>query len=146
LQSTTHILSSSNTSSHKLPAAGSISGAPLPEHAPSNSSSDNLLDDAVKLLSDRELETLGVLQTSCDIGSVVEQAVAAAKEKQRCCEETRGAFKLAGKTFNLKDGANKIFKLLDRFKYVGDIAAGADPVHFGLAWAGFRLLLDVRVV
>lgn len=73
----------------------------------------------------------------------MEQALAAAQEKQRLCLEKRWRFTFAGKEFILKDEADKVVSLLNRFKAVGDVAVNADPIHAGLPWAGIRLLLEV---
>lgn len=73
----------------------------------------------------------------------MEQALAAAQEKQRLCLEKRWRFTFAGKEFILKDEADKVVSLLNRFKAVGDVAVNVDPIHAGLIWAGIRLLLEV---
>ena len=74
----------------------------------------------------------------------LDDALTAAKEKQRCCIEKKWTCTFGGRSITLKDEAEKILGWLDRFKAVGDIAANADPVHAGLPWAGIRLLLEVR--
>jgi hypothetical protein len=45
----------------------------------------------------------------------------------------------------LFEQADKVVRLLDRFKAVGDIVANVDPVHVGLPWAGVRAILEVRI-
>lgn len=74
----------------------------------------------------------------------LDDALRAAKQKQRCCNKKKWTLTFGGRTITLKDEAEKIIGWLDRFKAVGDIAANADPVHVGLPWAGIRLLLEVR--
>lgn len=117
--------------------------------APFNSSlSHNLLVDALKRLSGRDRETIEeyILPTSSDIDLALEQALAAAKEKQRCCDEKRWTFTFAGQAVTVKDEADKVVHWLNRFKAVGDIVVNVDPVHAGLPWAGVRLLLEVIAI
>ncbi|KAL9027314.1 MAG: hypothetical protein Q9196_004145, partial [Gyalolechia fulgens] len=80
-----------------------------------------------------------------DIDLALEQALAAAKEKQRCCIEKRWTFTFTGRTIVLKEEANKVVSWLNRFTAVGDVVANVDPVHVGLPWAGIRLLLNAAV-
>jgi hypothetical protein len=106
------------------------------------------LDDALQRLSARDRATIRehILPTSSNIGLAVEQALAAAQEKQRCCLEKRWRFRFAGREFILKEEADKVIHWLNKFKDLGDIAVNADPIHVGLPWAGIRLLLEVRSV
>lgn len=150
VSSSTQILSSPSPPSARLVTANSptASANPSSEQATSNpSSSHNLLDDALKLLSDGDCATLReyVLPNVSDIDLALERALAAANEKRRCCLEKRWRFTFAGREFILKEEADKVVRWLNRFKDVGDIAANADPVHAGLPWAGIRLLLEVRI-
>ena len=112
-------------------------------HYPSSGS--NLLDDALKRLSDSDRATLReyVLPTS-DIDFTLRQALAAAEEKQRYCIEKRWTFTFRGRKVTLKEEADKVVHWLNRFTGVGDVVANVDPVHVGLPWAGIRLLLVVR--
>jgi hypothetical protein len=119
------------------------------QQATSNSSTSyNLLDDALKRLSDHDRATLQdhILPNSSDIGLALKQALVAAQEKQRCCDEKRWTFTFAGRAVTLKEEADKVVRWLDRFKAVGDVAANANPVYAGLPWAGIRLLLEVRIL
>ena len=138
------------------PSAGQVTANPpnpcilIPPSQPATtkpSSSDNIFEIVRKRLSDNDWAILEnfIPLTSGDIDSALKQAVAAAKEKQRCCLEERWKIALAGKEFILKEKANKIVRWLNRFKDVGDVAAAADPVHAGLPWAGIRLLLEVSI-
>lgn len=144
-------LASSSAPSTGLVAANSSTtsaAASSPPQATSNpSSSHNILDDALKALSNRERATIGEhTLISSDIDSALNQALAAAKEKQRCCYEKRWTFTFAGRAVTLKDEADKVVRWLNRFKAVGDVAVKVDPVHAGLPWAGIRLLLEVRAI
>jgi hypothetical protein len=150
--SSTQIFASSSPPSAGLDAANlpnASATVSLSQQATSKSSSSNkLLSDALKRLSDRDHATLReyILPTSNDIDLALEQALAAAKEKQRRCLEKRWRFTFAGREFILKEEADKVVSWLNRFKDVGNVAASADPVHAGLPWAGIRLLLEVRIL
>jgi hypothetical protein len=113
---------------------------------PHSSPSPTILDNALKRLSDSERSTLRkyVALTSNDVDFALRQALAAAEEKQRYCNEKRWTFTFAGRKVTLKEEANKVICWLNRFKAVGDVAVNADPIHAGLPWAGIRLVLEVR--
>ena len=136
--SSTQILSSSSLSS---PAAS----VPPSQQA---SFSHNLLDNALKQLSHCDRETLQdhILPNSSDVNLALEQALAAAQEKQQHCLEKRWRVTFAGREFVLKEEADKVICWLNRVKQVGDIVVNVDPVHAGLPWAGIRLLLEVRIL
>lgn len=149
--SSTQVLASSSAPSTGLVAANSPTASAAASSSPqvtSNpSSSRNILDDALKALSNQERETIREhTLISSDIDSALNQALAAAKEKQRGCYEKRWTFTFAGRAVTLKDEADKVVRWLNRFKAVGDVAVNVDPVHAGLPWAGIRLLLEVRAI
>ncbi len=109
-------------------------------------SNPDLFDDVLKRLSDDDRAILQdyILNNASDIDLALEQALAAAKEKQRCCIEKRWTFTFTGRAVDVKEEADKVVGWLDRFKAVGDIVANVDPMHVGLPWAGIRLLLEVK--
>jgi hypothetical protein len=150
--SSTQILALSNPPSTGLITANSPHSSAPPssaQQATSNPSfSHNLLDNALKRLSDRDRVTLQDhnLPNSCDIDLALKHALNAAEEKQRCCVEKRWTFTFAGRAVTLQDEADKVVRWLNRFKAVGDVAVNADPLHAGLLWAGIRFLLEVRAV
>lgn len=71
--------------------------------------------------------------------------MAKVEEKKAECEAKRWTFTIAGRSTVLREEADKVIHWLNRFKSVGDVAVSADPVHAGLAWAGVRLLLEVKL-
>lgn len=99
-----------------------------------------------KRLSDDDRVTLQdyICQNTSGIGLVLEQALVAAKEKQRYCIEKRWTFTIKGRTIAVKEKADRVVGWLNRFTPVGDVVANVDPVHVGLPWAGIRLLLEVK--
>lgn len=110
------------------------------------SSNPDLLHDVLKRLSDDDRATLQdyMFHNASDINLALEQALTAAKEKQRYCIEKRWKFIFRGRIVDVKEEADKVVGWLDRFKAVGDIVANVDPMHVGLPWAGIRLLLEVK--
>jgi hypothetical protein len=150
--SSTQILALSNPPSAELITANSPNASAAPSSSQQTtfnpSFSHNLLDNALKRLSDRDRATLRdhILPNSSDIDLALKQALDAAEEKQRCCIEKRWTFTFAGRAVTLQDEADKVVHWLNRFKAVGDVAVNADPLHAGLLWAGIRFLLEVRAV
>ena len=84
-----------------------------------------------------------MLHNANDVGLALEQVLAAAKEKQRCCIGKRWTLTFAGRNVVVDEEAEKVVGWLNRFKAVGDVVANVDPMHVGLPWAGIRLLLEV---
>lgn len=124
----------------------SIDPLSSPQATSTPSSNLDLLHDVLKRLSDDDRATLKdyIFHKASDIDLALEQALAAAKEKQRCCIEKRWTFTFTGRTVVVKEEADKVVGWLNRFTAVGDVVANVDPVHVGLPWAGIRLLLEVK--
>jgi hypothetical protein len=40
---------------------------------------------------------------------------------------------------------DKVMRLLDKFKAMGDVVANIDPIHVGLPWVGIRAILEVCI-
>ena len=112
----------------------------------SPSSSSGLLCDVFKRLSDDDRATLQdyICHNTSDTGLALEQALLAAKEKQRYCIEKRWTFTVKGRTIAVKEKADRVVGWLNRFTAVGNVVANVNPVHVGLPWAGIRLVLEVK--
>ncbi len=119
--STTQIINSSSTqnvSSSTAPAGPVLTNlltagaAPLssPQATYTPSSNPNLLHDVFQRLSDNDRATLQnhMFYNASDIDSALEQALAAAKEKQQCCIKKRWTFTLIGRNVVLKEEADKV--------------------------------------
>jgi hypothetical protein len=63
-------------------------------------------------------------------------------ESRDACRERGLKFKFGGKTFVVRDLADKILSWVEKFKEIGDIAVQYDPGHAALPWAGVRLILQ----
>jgi hypothetical protein len=72
-----------------------------------------------------------------------ERLCAAAARKRDECDAKRWRFELHGRTYILRDVAEKVIAWLNTFKQVGDVAVQYDPGHAPLPWAGVRFLLEV---
>ena len=128
-----------------LPACQSVRVSPTSPTVASALDRD-LLDSAWQRLSPQEQASIPkhILPTD-DIDSVIANALSAAQEKRKLCENRRWTFTIGGHTVRLRDEADAVILWLDRLKKVGDIAVNVDPMHAGLPWAGIRLLLGVRI-
>ena len=80
-----------------------------------------------------------------DISASIKKAIDAAEEKKQLCIKKQWSMTIGGKTIVLRDKVNTVVDLVSKFKDIGSIAVGADPVHAGLPWAGICLLLQVVV-
>ncbi|KAK4893768.1 hypothetical protein LTR49_028466, partial [Elasticomyces elasticus] len=107
----------------------------------------SFLDKALLALTPREREIIKAHQTARPQGvhAVVEDAYTAALSQKRKCEDKRWRWEFRGRTVVLRDEADKVAALLDRFKSVGDVVANVDPVHVGLPWAGIRIILEAHL-
>lgn len=95
---------------------------------------------------DRDIIQQHSVTKTTDVDALVQQALAATRQKQATCQAKKWSLTFHGHTVILQDKADNIVKWLDHFKQVGDVASNADPVHVGLPWAGIRLLLEVNIV
>jgi len=127
----------SATGSPTVQAAG---GAPSATDA-------TFLEEVRKRLTEKQRSTLddSNRQGSGNINSALNSALQAAEDKKELCISKRWTLKIGSRTISPREKAEKIVELLDKFKRIGDIASGADPVHFGLPWAGVSFLLQVAV-
>jgi hypothetical protein len=134
------IPSSPATSLHNIPTGQATGGA-------SSTTDASFLEDVRKRLTEEQRRTLDDSngQGSGNIKSAFESALQAAEDKKELCISKRWTLKIGSRTFSPRDKAEKVVELLDKFKRIGDIASGADPVHFGLPWAGVSFLLQVAV-
>ncbi|KAF2400562.1 hypothetical protein EJ06DRAFT_538063 [Trichodelitschia bisporula] len=60
----------------------------------------------------------------------------------RAAEKNRDLYQGQSQNAKLREVTDGVIRWLDKFKGVGDILSNADPLHFGFAWAGFRLVLE----
>lgn len=101
------------------------------------------LDDVMELLDSKHRSTLLEHRADpLDIGTTIQNAISAAEEKQKQCDERKWRLTIGNKTVILRDKVDTVIGLISKFKDIGSIATGADPVHAGLPWAGICLLLQ----
>lgn len=128
--------------------------SPAPSPAPTTQSNASGTSTATQqdfqtrvflLLSSKDRDTIQqhTVTNTTDVDALVQQALAATRQKQTIYQAKRWTFTFRGHTVVLREKADNIVKWLDQFKEVGDVASSVDPVHVGLPWAGIRFLLEV---
>jgi hypothetical protein len=91
-------------------------------------------------LSDSDKESLPF--TDDDKRNYLEKVLNHTARSRDACRERGLKFKFRGKTYVVRDLADKILSWVDKFKEIGDIAMQYDPGHAALPWAGIRLVLQ----
>lgn len=105
-------------------------------------------EDVLIRLSDEHqkiIRDLYVDPDPLDISVSIQKAIDAAEDKKQLCVEKQWSMTIAGKEIVLRDKVNTVVDLISKFKDIGSIAVGADPIHAGLPWAGICLILQVVV-
>jgi hypothetical protein len=125
----------------------------VPARTPSSSAAyttcgSSILADALEALGpdDKELISTLLLPTNAiSIDAAFVEVHTRARVLQQRCNIKRWSWSYKGREVYLADQMDKVVRLIDRFKAVGDVAANVDPVHVGLPWAGIRMILEVRI-
>lgn len=107
-----------------------------------------ILADALETLAPDDCETIKVLLRSTNVvsaGDAFDEVHARATQLQQDLECKRLSWNYKGRQVYLFEQADKVVRLLDKFKAVGDVIASVDPIHIGLPWAGVRAILEVRI-
>jgi hypothetical protein len=132
----------------------------LPSSSCSGAASEDLWAQALQTLSSNEHATLcdelnaantptqdaagfGPPPPPTSLPDVLEQLCRAAARKKAECDARRWRFVLRGRTYILRDVADKVIVWANLFKQVGDVAVQHDPGHASLPWAAVRFLLEV---
>lgn len=68
------------------------------------------------------------------------------KSQTRATEKAWSISRSNGQKVIVRDLLAKVVKWVNHFKAVADVAIQYDPVHAALPWAGFRFLLNVRLL
>ena len=108
----------------------------------------SILADALEALQFDHREIIRILLQPTNVVSAddaFDEVHAYARELQQRSKIKRWTWTYRGRQMYLFEQADKVVRLLDRFKAVGDIVANVDPVHVGLPWAGVRAILEVRI-
>jgi hypothetical protein len=139
--------SSTRGSSQNLPASSATSTSQPNVSGTLTATSQDFQDRVFLLLPPQDQDTIRqhTVPNATGIDAVVQQAIAATKQKQAICQSKRWTFSSCGQKVILREKADNIVKWLDRFKQVGDVASNVDPMHIGLPWAGIRFLLEASV-
>jgi len=108
----------------------------------------SILADALEALQSDHRETIQILlqpTNAVSADDAFNEVHVYARELQQRSKIKRWSWNYKGRQVYLFEQADKVVRLLDRFKAVGDIVANVDPVHVGLPWAGVRAILEVRI-
>jgi hypothetical protein len=97
----------------------------LPSTAQTTTPKPISLDD---VLAELETEQQDVIrrycqQTLADVSTSVQQAIDNAEEKRKLCIDQRWKMTIGAKTIVLRDKADLVISLVNKFKHVGSIAA-----------------------
>jgi len=128
------------------PTAGSA--RPALSASTNTSIASSILADALEGLESNYRRTIrDLLQPTNAVSAddAFDKVHAHARELQQRSKIKRWTWSYRGRQIYLFEQADKVVRLLDRFKAVGDIVANVDPVHVGLPWAGVRAILEVRI-
>jgi hypothetical protein len=135
------------------------SPSPLPAHPTARSTqpalptstntsvASSILADALEALESDHRKAIRILlqpTNTVSVNDAFDEVHAHARELQQRSKIKRWSWNYKGRQIYLFEQADKVVRLLDRFKAVGDIVANVDPVHVGLPWAGVRAILEVR--
>jgi hypothetical protein len=134
--------SRAETSQPNLNPLGPSQHGSLPNSSPGRV----ILNDALAELEEEERK---VIEEHASIGGedpklALDAAYKEAEKKQREYKDKAWVWTVGKHKIPLRDVASNVVKFLDKFKEVGDVVTSIDPVHAGLPWAGFKVLLEVR--
>ena len=76
--------------------------------------------------------------------NVVSQLILATERSRDTLLAKQWKFGLGGKEIVVRDQLDKLVKAVQIFRDLGSAAAGIDPLHAGLPWAGICLIMQVR--
>lgn len=105
----------------------------------------SILADVLEELSLEDRNTIRSLlpKDAIDVSAAFEGVRGCAKQLQRQCADERWSWRYRDRQVYPFEKMDKVLQFLDRFKSVMDLASNADPVQFGLPWAGLRVILEV---
>jgi hypothetical protein len=95
---------------------------------------------AFNKLSDSDKESLPF--TDDDKSNYLENVLDQTARSRDACREKGPKFKFGGKTYVVRDLADKILSWVDKFKEIGDMVVQYDPGHAALPWSRIQLVLQ----
>jgi hypothetical protein len=97
-------------------------------------------------IDDREtIKSLLLPTNAISIDAAFNEVHICAKDLQQRCTMKRWSWNYKGRQLYLSDQVDKVMRLLDKFKAMGDEVANVDPIHVGLPWMGIRAILEVCI-
>jgi hypothetical protein len=144
-----HLRRLSNRSPLRLPDRSStVPARTSSPGAASTTCGSSILADALEALGpdDRELTGILLLPTNAiSVDAAFDEVHTRARLLQQRCKIKRWSWNYKGRQVYLADQVDKVVRLLDKFKAVGDVVANVNPVYVGLPWAGIRAILEVCI-
>jgi hypothetical protein len=132
-----------------LPDGSTVAPARTPSpRAAYTTCASSILADALEALEPDDKEVISTLllpTNAISIDAAFDEVHTRTRVLQQRCKIKRWSWNYKGRQVYLADQMDKVVRLIDRFKAVGDVAANVDPVHVGLPWAGIRIILEVRI-
>ena len=113
---------------------------PTPKTDASQGPAPSLWKEAFDKLSDGDKKSLPFADD--DRRNYLERVLEITTKSRDACRKKGLKFDFGGKTFVVRDLADKILSWVEKFKQIGDSAMQYDPGHAALPWAGIRLLLQ----
>jgi hypothetical protein len=107
-----------------------------------------ILADALETLTIDDRETIKPLllpTNAISIDNAFNEVHVCARNLQQRCTIKRWSWNYRGRQVYLADQVDKVMRLLDKFKAMGDVVANIDPIHVGLPWVGIRAILEVCI-
>ena len=109
-----------------VPAPTSSSGAAY------TTCGSSILSDALEALGpdDRDLTRVLLLPTNAiSVDAAIDEVHTRARVLQQRCKIKKWSWNYKGRQVYLADQVDKVVRLLDKFKAVGDVIANVDPIH-----------------
>ncbi|KAF2147936.1 WD40 repeat-like protein [Myriangium duriaei CBS 260.36] len=131
------------------PPTASSPGPSVPtQPSQATPSSQRVLQKALSKLSaeqQRVIKPYADASGLADAGHALLDAHAAAGQLQQNCQDKAWHLTFRGKTYLLRDIANRVLVWVDKLKFIGDTFADADPLYIGIPWKAFCLLSQLAV-
>lgn len=146
--SSTSVAGTPQTASILLPGPSSTSGQVATVATPPPPELGKItLDRVLDELTDEQRKTIrgNSCQNATDLSNTLDDALVNAQHQKQLCVNRRWTLSIGSHAISSKEKADKVVALIDKFKAIGSAAAGADPIHAGLPWAGVCLILQFAV-
>ncbi|KAI9764645.1 MAG: hypothetical protein M1840_008142 [Geoglossum simile] len=126
------------------PAPNPAAAVPVVGASQPPSDREDIWEEALQSLKVEDQELVRLKST--DKLSVLTETLDAAKGKREQCREKQWKYKRSdGSTVVLHDLFGRIVARIEKLRHFGELAAGVDPIHAGLAWAVVDFFLKITI-